>query len=81
MIDHWTPFLTDSCITLPYFQVDLPILTCGFACMQDRTKMGVVVGLAVAEGREAVTKIEATTCLAEDLGAALDPASEREIWV
>ncbi len=49
--------------------------------MQDKTKMGLVVGLAVAEGREAITKIEATTCLAEGLGAALDPASETEIWV
>ncbi len=49
--------------------------------MQDKTKMGLVVGLAVAEGREAVTKIEGTTCLAEGLGEALDPASEKEIWV
>ena len=64
---------------LPY--VDLQILTYGFACMQDKTKMGLVVGLAVAEGREAVTKIGATTCPAEGLGAALDLVSEREIWV
>lgn len=79
MIDHWIPFLSLSCITLPY--VDLPILTYGFACMQDKTKMGLVVGLAAAEGREAIPKIEATTCPAEGLGAALDLASEREIWV
>jgi len=59
----------------------VPILTYGFVFMQDKTKMGLVVGLAVAEGREAVHKIEATTCLAEGLGAALDLASENEIWV
>lgn len=72
-------FSLDSCITLPCFGA--PIVTCGFVFMQDKTKMGLVVGLAVAEGREAITKIEATTCLAEGLGAALDPASETEIWV
>ncbi len=87
MIDHWSPFLESleiilhhaSCITLPCFGA--PIVTYGFAFMQDKTKMGLVVGLAVAEGREAIIKIEATTCLAEALGAALDPGSETEIWV
>jgi len=56
-------------------------LAYGFACMQDKPKMGLVVDLAVAEGREAVTKIEAITCLAEGLGAALDLASEKETLV
>lgn len=64
---------------LPF--IHLPIMTYGFACMQDKIKMGLVVGLAAAEGREAVSKNEATTCLGEGLGVALDRALEKEIWV